>query len=182
MHHIGTDGEDIRPLSRHERQALEARDIGTDPRVKADGQDVDGIGVVAADQIEARLVRLQQPFELEKRLRLGEDLDGIVSGAAREMRDGRVREADYAVDNFVERPVSAAGVQPYLFAAFRRFSCNVAAVAGLLLDADLIGKPARTAGLLDLLAEQLRMVIFSRSRVYDKNMLHGRNLLLSASS
>ena len=102
--------------------------------------------------------------------------------AAREMRDSRVRESDYAVDNFVERPVSAAGVQPYLFAAFRRFSCNVAAVAGLLRDADLIGKPARTAGLLDLLAELLRMVIFSRSRVYDKNMLHGRNLLLSASS
>ena len=90
VHQVCKQRENIRTLACHERQALEAGDLRPDSRVKADGQHIERMGVVAADEVKARFLRVEQALDLKKRLCLGKNLDGVVAGAAWKMRHRRV--------------------------------------------------------------------------------------------
>ena len=81
------------PLPAHERQALEAGDIRADPRVKADGKNVQRVGIVAADEIEPRLLRVQQTLDGGKGCRVVKNLDCVVAGAAGKVRHGSVADS-----------------------------------------------------------------------------------------
>ena len=130
------------------------------------------MGFVAADEVELRLVAVQQPLKVKKRRGFGEHLDHIVAGAAGEMRHGRVIKPHRAVDDLVERSVAAAGIETDFFTGCGRFTRDAAAVAGLFRAVNLIGKASRAAHGFNLPGVFLRAVIFSRGRVDNKNMLH----------
>ena len=138
VQHIGENGQDVRALPAHERQALEAGDIRADPRVKADGQHVQRIRIVAADEIKARLLRVQQTLDGGESGGIVKNFDCVVAGAAGKMRHGSVVIADDAVYNFVERSVAAAGVQPHFFAGLRRLPRQRPAFAGRVGDKQFI--------------------------------------------
>ncbi len=74
--------EHVRALPAHERQALEAGDIRADPRVKADGQHVQRVRIVAADEIKARLLRVQQTLDGGEGGGIVKNFDCVVAGAA----------------------------------------------------------------------------------------------------
>ena len=111
MQHIRENGQDVRALAAHERQALEAGDIRADPRVKPDGKNVQRIRIVAADEIEPRLLRVQQTLNGGEGGGVVKNFDCVVAGAAGKMRHGGVVIADDAVDHLVERPIAAAGLR-----------------------------------------------------------------------
>ena len=138
VQHIGENGQDVRALPAHERQALEAGDIRADPRVKADGQHVQRVGPIAADEIEPRLLRVQQTLDGGESGGIVKNFDCVVAGAAGKMRHGGVVIADDAVYNFVERSVAAAGVQAHFFAGLRRLPRQRPAFAGRVGDKQFI--------------------------------------------
>ena len=130
MQHIGENGQDVRALPAHERQALEAGDIRADPRVKPDGKNVQRIRIVAADEIEPRLLRVQQTLDGGECGGIVKNFDCVIAGAAGKMRHGSVAIAHDTVYNFVERSVAAAGVQAHLLAGLRRLPRQRPALTG----------------------------------------------------
>ena len=138
MQHIRENGQDVRALPAHERQALEAGDIRADPRVKPDGKNVQRIRIVAADEIKARLLRVQQTLDGGESGGIVKNFDCVVAGAAGKMRHGSVAIAHDTVYNFVECSVAAAGVQPHFFAGLRRLPRQRPAFAGRVGDKQFI--------------------------------------------
>lgn len=78
-------GENVGPLAGHEREALVAGDVRADAGVEADGENVQRVHAVAADEIETGLLRVEQPVKVGERGGFGEDLDRVVAGAAGKM-------------------------------------------------------------------------------------------------
>ena len=118
--------------------ALEAGDIRADPRVKPDGKNVQRIRIVAADEIKARLLRVQQTLNGGEGGGIVKNFDCVVAGAAGKMRHGSVAIAHDTVYNFVERSVAAAGVQAHFFAGLRRLPRQRPAFAGRVGDKQFI--------------------------------------------
>ena len=138
VQHVRENGQDVRALPAHERQALEAGDIRADPRVKPDGKNVQRIRIVAADEIKARLLRVQQTLNGGEGGGIVKNFDCVVAGAAGKMRHGSVAIAHDTVYNFVERSVAAAGVQAHFFAGLRRLPRQRPAFAGRVGDKQFI--------------------------------------------
>ena len=176
MQHIGENGQDVRALPAHERQALEAGDIRSDFCVQTDGQNICAIRAVAGNEIEARLVCIKKPLEVKKRRGVGKNLDGVVAGAARIVRHRRILEACHPAHDLVERAVAAAGIHPQLLAGGRLRSDLGACIHGRGRDIELVSVLAALKRAARLLGNVFAPVLAAGDGIDDEQMFHSEFL------
>ena len=140
LDHVHHRAGGVGPEAMEQREPLVAGYVRADPGVQTHGADVQGDVAVTVDQVEHRFLRVQKTFQIEEGIGLAEELGEIVAASAGEHGDGGVVTACRTLHHFVERAVTAAGVEPQFLSGLRRFPGDPGALTGGGGDPDLVIK------------------------------------------